>query len=124
MFIGDGYGSHNRSSNNVISDNQFLNIYAEFGIIGFILLYLPIVYSLFKAIRRHRFYLFELCILLFYLAAMTGANPINSPDLHPFLFWYCLGLINNNYRYSQIQINNNEKNNSNSSSSVLSIPGK
>ena len=118
MFIGDGYGSHSRSSNSAISDNQFLNIYAEFGIIGFILLYLPIVCSLFKAIRRHRFYLFELCILLFYLAAMTGANPINSPDLHPFLFWYCLGLINNN-RYSQIQIKNNEKNNSNSSSSIL-----
>lgn len=123
MFIGDGYGSHSRSSNNVVSDNQFLNIYAEFGIIGLILLYLPIVCSLFKAIRRHRFYLFELCILLFYLAAMTGANPINSPDLHPFLFWYCLGLINN-HRYSQIYTKCNEKNNCNSSSPILSFSRK
>lgn len=98
VIIGDGFGSHSRSSNSVISDNQYLNIYSELGIIGLVLLYMPIIFSLLKFIK-YRGNLFELCILVFYLVAMTGANPINTPDLHPFIFWYCLGLINNSNRY-------------------------
>ena len=97
-FFGEGFGSYDRTSKRVVSDNQYLNILLELGIFGLIIFLLPIFYTITKVtlINKNNYLMPYYFIFIFYLLSMFIANPISSPDLHPIIFWFCIGLLNSN----------------------------
>ncbi|WP_300725216.1 hypothetical protein [uncultured Bacteroides sp.] len=94
-LFGDGIGSHGRDAKVIVSDCQYLSIYYELGLIG-CCFYGILAIGVFKRILKTGKLLFvESSVVLFYFISMIGANPLNSPDLHTPIFWYCVGRLYN-----------------------------
>lgn len=78
-----------------ITDNEYIRFMAELGIIGCFFFGIIYMGSLIRAVRLVKYFRFELCILLFFAIAMIGATPFEYDVMQNFLFWYCIGRINN-----------------------------
>lgn len=99
IFWGAGIGKYSheafRLGKQAITDQQYYSIYVETGILGCICYLIIIGSVIIKGIIHLKYYYFELSIVLFYLIAMTGANPLSSEPLHTIIFWLCCGRVYN-----------------------------
>lgn len=99
-FWGDGIGrySHLAYQQNklAITDCQYIQTLHEtgyFGLIGYILLF---IYLIVNGMRNIKLNIFEIGVLIFYLIAMIGANPLSNQGIHTIFLWICCGRIINN----------------------------
>ena len=95
--LGSGLGSlshvmldHTRKT---INDCDYLRLLNEVGFVGFSFLSVIIISSIIKGIKNISVYFFEVNILIFMLISMLGANPLEVDQLHPMMYWYCMGRI-------------------------------
>ena len=95
--LGSGIGSlshvmldHTRRT---INDCDYLRLLNEVGLVGFSLLSIIIISSIVKGIKNYKIYFFEVNVLIFMLISMLGANPLEVDQLHPMMYWYCMGRI-------------------------------
>lgn len=97
-IFGEGLGKYGHAAlmykEPSIPDCEYIRLMAELGIVGYLLFFLIYASLLLRAFFLRKFLLFEYCILLFFLAAMIGATPLENVAMQPFLLWYCLGKIN------------------------------
>lgn len=96
-FFGSGLGRFGHVAERLthisIADNEYIRTLCELGIIGLSLILIPILSSImigFLNLRKCFFYSF---VVLFYPFAMLGATPLEVPDQHVFLLWFCVGHI-------------------------------
>ena len=98
-LFGQGIGRFSHAAYNLgklaVTDNQIYAIYLETGYVGCIGYALIIGTVLIKGMKQFKYNIFELGIVLFYLMAMTGANPLNIEQEHTLVFWICCGRIFN-----------------------------
>lgn len=105
-FFGEGLGKYGHAvywlkNQFSVTDCEYIRFMAELGIAGCFIFFLISLKSLLKAFKYRKYFLFEFCILLFFLIAMIGATPFENSSMQPFLFWYCLGRINAPYLLKQ-----------------------
>lgn len=96
--IGIGRYSHLAYQQNklAITDCQYIQTLHEtgyFGLIGYILLF---IYLIVNGMRNIKLNIFEIGVLIFYLIAMIGANPLSNQGIHTIFLWICCGRIINN----------------------------
>jgi hypothetical protein len=102
-FLGAGLGKYSHYvfsvlDQDTISDCDYIRLLNEVGILGFLYLAIIIIVVLFMGIRQIRTFFYEFNIVLFLLASMIGAAPLEAWTLHPFMYWYCMGrIVNFNY---------------------------
>jgi O-antigen ligase len=90
-----------------VFDNNYLRIFAELGIIGFLSFLLLIGFSLYLGLRKSRdkkinsIRILVLIVLLVFYFQSIGSNIL---DLHysSFLFWSFLGILSWSYKYEPI----------------------
>lgn len=96
-LLGQGIGRFSHAAyylgKPAVTDNQYLSIYYETGYIGCIGYALIFGLVLLKGLRNFKNCIFELGIVLFYLMAMSGANPLSVQQEHTLIFWICCGRI-------------------------------
>ena len=96
-LFGDGAGRHSRIGekygNAFISDGQYKKITQEQGYVGEFLYITLFICVVIKCIRYVRYLAFELCIIIFLLFSMIGANPLSGSFLHAMLWWLIIGRI-------------------------------
>ena len=96
-LFGDGLGRYGHAvllyNMKSITDCEYIRLMAELGIIGCLIFFIIYLKSIFIAFR-YKILMFEFLILLFNLAAMIGATPLENLSMQPFLLWYCIGRIN------------------------------
>ena len=94
---GDGTGRHaiyaDKYGSDSYRDSEYAKWVVEQGYIGIVILFILLSMLLFKCIRHFKFLHFELCILLFYIITMIGANSLTTADKHCFIFWLVAGRI-------------------------------
>lgn len=98
-FFGAGIGKYSheafRLGKQAITDQQYYAVYMETGIAGCIGYLIIIGSVIIRGLNNFKYYYFELSVVLFYLLAMFGANPLSSEPLHTIIFWLCCGRIYN-----------------------------
>lgn len=98
-LLGDGVGRYGHSvlhyNMKSITDCEYIRLMCELGIVGCTILGIIFIRALWKAARHIKYYMFEFCILAFFLVAMIGATPLENTSMQPFLLWYCIGRIFN-----------------------------
>lgn len=102
-IFGDGSGRYSHAiadTGNAISDCEYLKIIFEKGLVGFFLFSFISIVTVLRGINLRKVFSVELLIILFFLLAMVGADPISGTETRPWLFWYCIGRINSNYLVS------------------------
>ena len=96
-FWGDGAGRHSRIGEKYgyvfISDGQYKKITQEQGYVGEFLYILLFICVVRKCLKYIRFLAFELCIIIFLLFCMIGANPLSGSFVHAMLWWLIIGRI-------------------------------
>lgn len=96
-LLGDGAGRHSHyammQGEVGITDNEYGKLMQEVGIIGQFLQIAIIVLAMLKSLLNWRLLSFELCVLLFLLVAMNGADPLSLYELHPLFFWIVIGSV-------------------------------
>lgn len=96
-IFGDGSGRYSHAiadTGHAISDCEYLKIIFEKGMIGFLIFSIICFATIIRGMNLRKVYSVELIIILFYLFAMIGADPISGTETRPWLFWYCIGRIN------------------------------
>ena len=95
--FGDGAGRHAHFAmkfwNRCISDNEYGKLEQETGTVGFVLQLSIIVVSLIKSLLNWKNLTFELCVLIFLLFSMSGADPLSFYELHSFFYWFVIGVV-------------------------------
>ncbi len=97
-LIGDGTGRHAFYVNDItpqkaIMDGEYTKIMVEQGYIGFSLYIIFFTVLIIKCLSYFKHLVFELCIVIFYVITMIGANPLSTPDKYCFIFWLIAGYI-------------------------------
>jgi hypothetical protein len=96
IIFGSGLGSAGHKaigySKYVITDGSLFKIFAEFGIIGFLLFMVIVFICLEKAFRYKSFYIREIAIVTIFLLQSIGSNSLSFQLLLP-VFWLSLGII-------------------------------
>lgn len=97
-LIGDGAGRHaiyadKYNPSTSIKDSEYVKLLVEQGYIGLFLLGGLFVLSLVKCVKYFKYLPFELCIIIFFLITMIGANPLSTADKHCFIIWLIIGRI-------------------------------
>lgn len=97
-ILGDGAGRHAMLANDFnphtsIQDSEYIKILVEQGYFGLSLYILLLSLSLIKCIRYFKYLPFEMCVVVFYVVTMVGANSLSTADKHCFLFWLTVGRI-------------------------------
>lgn len=94
-LLGDGAGKHAAWANQYnyvnMADGQYKKIMQERGDLGFVVFVVFMALVLIKCVRFAGALSFELCVMLFLLVSMIGANPLTQ--IHPYLFWIIIGRI-------------------------------
>lgn len=97
-LIGDGAGRHAIYADKYnpltsIKDSEYVKLLVEQGYVGLFLLGGLLVLSLAKCIKYFKYLPFELCIIVFFLITMIGANPLSTADKHCFIIWLIIGRV-------------------------------
>lgn len=96
LFCGLGAGScggYARAAGlDGVTDGWFVKAFYEFGIFGMLLFALIVIHTIIRAIKWINYYDSELMIVLFFLAACSGADALSS-TIPTLLFWYSVGRI-------------------------------
>lgn len=99
-LFGDGLGRYGHSAiylfnKESITDCEYIRLINEVGIIGCSFLGMFYLIAMIRAFKYIKYYLFEFSVLLFLLAAMIGATPLENSSMQNYLLWYCMGRIFN-----------------------------
>lgn len=102
-LIGDGLGlySHNAYGMGLqkyITDQGYMKMLYETGIIGIGLRMLVVFICLIKGLSNFNSYFFEITIIVIILVSLTGANSLSSLQMHNIIFWLCCGRVFNKSR--------------------------
>lgn len=97
-FWGSGIGSVGHyaffiQGKDTIADCDYIRIPVEYGVVGSVIIFSIITYSLLIGIRNIKKNWFNVSCLLFLLISMFGAAPLELKSLNPFIYWYCMGKI-------------------------------
>ncbi len=87
--VGEGFSS--------VPDCDYIRVPCEIGILGLGMLLSICVNVILKGFCLFKRCFFELFCLLFCLVAMLGAAPWELGTLQPFLYWFCIGHIQNKF---------------------------
>lgn len=94
--VGLGMGSCGHIAHSLglkcIADGDYIRIFHENGVLGFSIFLFLVLMTLIKLFKNHRILHAEGCIILFFLASMIGANPLEY-FLFSVMFWFTLGHI-------------------------------
>lgn len=111
-IFGDGVGAYGHAAyyktGIAITDNNWMKIFAETGIVGFAYFIFIYIGALIKGYKRKNNKCVELLILVSYGIMMIGANPLSFKNIFAIPFWYCIGSIFNKNKNTH-QINSYEK---------------
>ena len=99
-ILGDGLGLYSHTAfgmglTHYITDQGYLKMIYETGIIGFVLRIIIIAICLFKGLKDKRIYYFEITVIVMIVVSLFGANSLSSMEMHNVIFWICCGRINN-----------------------------
>lgn len=99
-LFGDGLGRYGHFAiylfdKPAIADCEYIRLINEIGIIGCSLFGMLYLMAMVRAFKYIKYYLFEFSVLLFLLAAMIGATPLENSSMQNYLLWYCMGRIFN-----------------------------
>ncbi len=96
-LLGDGIGRYSHGAyflgKSAITDQQYMKMLYEIGILGCIGYGFIFLVTILKGLRNIKGNIFELLIIAFYLVAMTGANCLAVFEQHIAIFWICCGLV-------------------------------
>jgi hypothetical protein len=96
LLFGHGLGSASHQAHYLgfssITDGQYFKILYELGIFGFFLFLAIIFFSLIRGFKFFNYYYIEVLIILFFVIANVGANPLSMPIIIA-IFWFSLGRI-------------------------------
>lgn len=106
-LFGLGLGSCGHAAHyaglDAITDIEYMKLFYEFGLLGMSLFGFIIVSTLIRGIKRIKYLLGEVLILLYYLAAGIGSDSLTF-FIFSVMFWYTLGRIwNTEYLNTLIQ---------------------
>ena len=94
-LLGDGAGRHaawaGKYHSTNMPDGQYKKVMQERGDIGFAIFVIFLALVFLKCVIYVRYLCFELCIMIFLLVSMIGANPLTQ--IHPYLFWLIMGRV-------------------------------
>lgn len=97
FLFGHGYGSGGHKADTLglpsVTDFEYVKLFYETGIIGFVLFSVIIIKTIKVCIDTKPNYSFELCIICFYLLAMLIANPLTADATMSPVFWYAIGRV-------------------------------
>lgn len=95
-FWGDGFGRYDMFARIfgrwAIVDQEFQNHVAELGYLGISLLFLILLFSVYRC-YKNRSLLLENSVILFFVIAMVGASVLSNSSQYNYMFWYTLGLL-------------------------------
>lgn len=100
-ILGDGLGLYSHTAvemglKHYITDQGYMKMIYETGIIGSVLRIIIIAICLFKGLKDKRIYYFEITVIIMIVISLFGANSLSSMQMHNVIFWICCGRINNN----------------------------
>lgn len=100
-ILGDGLGLYSHTAfgmglKHYITDQGYMKMIYETGLIGFVLRIIIIAICLFKGLKDKRIYYFEITVIVMIMISLFGANSLSSMEMHNVIFWICCGRINNN----------------------------
>lgn len=109
--FGQGLGSKNgvaRSMGHVgVTDNGYIKLLVEQGVVGFILMFAILLGSMKRAFKYRKYLMAELLILGYVPFTMIGANPLGMEFDYMIIMWLSLGHIWNNRYLEQCIVSNN-----------------
>lgn len=108
--FGDGMGSRGGAARADlrpgITDDDWIRVLVEFGVVGMILILTVFSMSIRKAFQRRRYFLAELSIILYGVISMLVADTLYKGPL-VLIFWFALGRIWNQQLYlNRVKENN------------------
>ena len=103
--LGSGGGSVRAFGFPGITDMQYIKMFYENGFVGAVLFILIILRTIMRGVKYIRYYLTEIIIVLFILAAMMGSNSLSIYYFIVFPFWYAVGRINNSNYLQKVKRN-------------------
>lgn len=108
LVLGDGIGSGSSVVRKYgfkgVSDGEYVRILVESGIIGLSLFLFLVMITLKRCFRYLKKNVIELCIVCFFLLAMTGSNSLSIHFLYSCIFWYAIGNVWR--KQTQIELSN------------------
>lgn len=109
IIIGHGLGSGGAISllggYSGVTDQNYIKILYENGLLGMLLFMIIIIKTLIKAIKKYRYYTIELVIIAFVMVAMLGSNTLCFSYLYILPFWFAIGRVWNK-KYIQYAFGN------------------
>ena len=98
-LTGDGIGLYSHAAlslgKKAITDQQYLRILLETGILGSLFYASFFLIILYHGLRNLKNNLLEMSIIVFYLISMAGANSLSMEEYHTAIFWVCCGRVFN-----------------------------
>jgi hypothetical protein len=96
-WLGDGAGRHNswasKYDSTNMADGQYKKVQQEQGDIGLALFYLFLGLVVLKCVFNFKDLSFDLCIMIFLIISMIGANPLTNLGAHGPIFFLIMGHI-------------------------------
>ena len=96
-MIGDGAGRHNiwarEFGSFVMPDGEYQKLLQEVGFVGLTIYIVLFSLAVFKCVINIKYLLFELCVIMFLLISMIGADPLSTVDKHPIIYWMIIGRV-------------------------------
>lgn len=109
VFLGDGLGSHGGAARaegkSGITDEDWIRVLVEFGVVGFVGLIVAFAMTINRAFKRRKFFMAELTIVVYGVVSMFVADTMYKGVL-VLIFWFAIGRIWNQSLYIK-RINNN-----------------
>lgn len=96
-WFGDGAGRHSHfvlsDHGYAITDSEYNKLLQEVGYVGQGLYLTMLIFVLVKCVYYWRYLGFELCVILFLMISMIGADPLSLINLQPILSWLVIGTV-------------------------------
>ena len=109
--FGEGLGSRGgiarRAGRPGITDNGYVKLVVEQGVVGFLFLMAIFCGSALHAYKRRRVLATELLMIVYVLFTMIGANPLGMEFDYMIIMWFAMGHIWNNRYIEECKISGN-----------------
>ena len=109
--FGQGLGSKSgvaRSMGHIgVTDNGYVKLLVEQGVIGFVLMFAILLGSMKRAFKYRKYFMAELLILGYVPFTMIGANPLGMEFDYMIIMWLSLGHIWNKRYLDECIVSNN-----------------